>query len=129
MIFTQTKLFASDNSGAKLLHVIGIAGPKKVGTIGSLLTVSIKSIKSGSTSGPNTQAKVKPGEVHKALLVRTKKPTMRPDGRLVRFDDNAAVLLLPDGNPMGTRVIGPVGQELRQSGKWTKILSLASKIL
>jgi ribosomal protein L14 len=73
--------------------------------------------------------KVKKGEVHKALIVRTKRDRPRPDGRRIRFDDNAIILLNPDFTPMASRVYGPIADEVRTKGDWAKVLALASKVL
>lgn len=121
MIFPQTRLIVADNTGAKIIQCIGIMGKKKVASVGRIITVSIKSIR-------NNTSKVKPGEVHKALVVRTKKNIQRQDGQIVRFDDNAAILLTPDFSPMGTRITGPVAHELYK-GNWSKVLSLATRII
>ena len=121
MIYAQTKLVVADNSGAKLIQCIGMIGKKKVASVGRIITVAIKSVKDNT-------AKVKQGEVHRALVVRTKKHIQRPDGQVIRFDDNAAILLTADFSPMGTRVFGPVAHELYK-GNWTKVLSLATRVI
>ena len=121
MIFQQSKILIADNTGAKLAKCIGMLGQSKVGKVGKIITVSICDTKSGAT-------KVKKGEKHKALIVRTKKPIQRPNGQWVRFDDNAAILLTPDFSPLGTRISGPIAQELRTS-TWAKVLSLTQHIL
>lgn len=120
MIQKLTKLNVADNSGAKIIQCIGTFNNLKVASIGDLITVSIK--KALGT------AKVKKGEVHKALIVRTKKEIRREDGRTIKFDENSAILLAPDRKTMlGSRVLGPVPIELRKD--WAKVLSVSSKIV
>jgi len=137
MILRQTRLAVADNTGGKVAMCIGMLGkPHHVAGIGRIINVTIKEARpisnvgpggnSGSSSGGAT--KVKQGQVTKALVIRTRKEFQRPDGRVIRFGDNACVLLGPDHKPLGTRVVGPVPAELKQGG-WLKILSLASKII
>lgn len=114
-----TRLFVSDNSGAKVAMVIGYLGHVKPAVVGSVVTVTIKET--------GNQAKVKKGEICRALIVRTKRQWTRPDGRTIKFDDNAAVLLGPDHKAIGTRVFGPLPEELR--GGWMRIVSLGTKIV
>jgi large subunit ribosomal protein L14 len=121
MIFPQTRLVVADNTGAKLIQCIGMLGKKKVASVGRIITVSVKSVR-------NSSAKVKPGEVHRALVVRTKKHIQRSDGQFVRFDDNAAIILTPDFSPLGTRITGPVSHELL-NGNWAKVVSLATRVI
>lgn len=124
MIFRQTRLVVADNTGARVAQCIGMLGhPQDEARIGRVIKVAIKEIK---PSAPNL--KVKPGQVHNALVIRQRQQMGRSDGRVLRFDDNAVVLLTPDMKPLGTRVIGPVPQELRK-GNWLKILSLSSKVI
>jgi large subunit ribosomal protein L14 len=124
MIFRQTRLVVADNTGARVAQCIGMLGhPQDEARIGRVIKVAIKEIKS---SAPNL--KVKPGQVHNALVIRQRQQMGRSDGRVLRFDDNAVVLLTPDMKPLGTRVVGPVPQELRK-GNWLKILSLSSKVI
>lgn len=124
MIFRQTRLVVADNTGARVAQCIGMLGhPQDEARIGRVIKVAIKEIK---PSAPNL--KVKPGQVHNALIIRQRQQMGRSDGRILRFDDNAVVLLSPDMKPLGTRVIGPVPQELRK-GNWLKILSLSSKVI
>ncbi len=120
MIQPASRLVIADNTGARVAMCIGMLGKNHVASVGRVISVTIKKVKPG--------AKVKQGEVHKAVIVRTKKELGRDDGRWVKFDDNAAVLLTPDFKPMGTRVIGPVAAELRKLN-WMKIVSLAEKII
>lgn len=136
MILKQTRLIVADNSGGKVAMCIGMLGkPSHVASIGRIINVAIKEAKpipssehTNSSSSSGAGSKVKQGQVHKALVIRTRKEFQRPDGRVVRFDDNACVLLAPDLKPLGSRVIGPVPAELKK-GNWLKILSLSSKII
>ena len=122
MIITETKLSVADNSGAKLVQCIKVLGGSKrrSASIGDVIVVSVKE------AIPN--GKVKIGEVTKAVVVRTKKGVFRQDGSTIRFDNNSAVLLTKEGDPIGTRIFGPVTRELR-SKKFTKIISLAPEVL
>ena len=122
MVQVQTMLLVADNSGAKRVMCIKVLGGtrKRYARIGDIITVSVKE------AIPRGIAKK--GNVHRAVVVRTKKELRREDGSYVRFDDNAAVLLNPQGEPLATRVFGPVGRELRKKG-FTKIVSLAPEVL
>ena len=123
MIRAQTRLTAADNSGAKQLYCIKVLGGsrRRYASVGDIIVVSVKE------AIPN--AKVKKGDVMKAVVVRTKKEVRRPDGSYIRFDDNAAVILEPDTqNPRGTRIFGPVARELRDK-QYMKIVSLAPEVL
>ena len=95
----------------------------------SKLTNKNKISPSLNLSAAVSSFKVKKGEVHKALLIRTKKPMTRPDSRRVRFDDNAVILLNPDFSPIGNRLYGPIADEVRAQGSWAKVLSLATRVL
>lgn len=135
MILKQTRLIVADNTGGKVAMCIGMLGkPSHVASIGRIINVAIKEAKpipeqsGGNSNSGASGGKVKQGQVHKALVIRTRKEFQRPDGRVVRFDDNACVLLAPDLKPLGTRVIGPVPAELKK-GNWLKVLSLSSKII
>lgn len=132
MILKQTRLIVADNTGGRVAMCIGMLGkPSHVASIGRIITVAIKEAKpipANEHSSNSAGGKVKQGQVHKALVIRTRKEFQRPDGRVVRFDDNACVLLAPDLKPLGTRVIGPVPAELKK-GNWLKVLSLSSKII
>ncbi len=121
MIQVQTRLEAADNTGAKSLMCIKVLGGSKrrYAGIGDLIKVSVKQAL--------PRGRVKKGEVHHALVVRTVKGVRRPDGSLIKFDANAAVLLNPRLEPIGTRVFGPVTRELR-SEKFMKIVSLAPEV-
>jgi large subunit ribosomal protein L14 len=122
MIQQETRVKVADNSGAKELLIIRILGgsTRRYGRIGDIVVGSVKkAIPNGA---------VKKGQVVKAVIVRTKKELSRTDGSRIRFDDNAAVIITPDKNPIGTRVFGPVGRELREK-KFMKIVSLAPEVL
>jgi large subunit ribosomal protein L14 len=122
MIQTQTQLDVADNSGAKKLFCIRVLGGtrRRYARIGDIIVVSIKE------AIPN--AKVKKGDVMKAVVVRTKKETSRPDGSYIKFDDNSAVLINQQREPVGTRIFGPVARELRAKN-FMKIISLAPEVL
>ncbi len=122
MIQMQTKLNEADNSGAKRLMCIKILGGshRRYASIGDVIKVSIKDA--------IPRGKVKKGEIYNAVVVRTKKGVRRPDGSVIRFDGNAAVLLNNQLQPIGTRIFGPVTRELR-SERFMKIISLAPEVL
>ena len=122
MIITETKLNVADNSGAKLVQCIKVLGGSKrrSASIGDIIVISVKE------AIPN--GKVKRGEITRAVVVRTKKGVSRQDGSTIRFDKNSAVLLTKEGEPIGTRIFGPVTRELRLK-KFTKIISLAPEVL
>ncbi len=122
MIQTETRLTVADNSGAKELYCIKVLGGSKrrYAGIGDIIVVSVKE------AIPN--AKVKKGDVVKAVVVRTKKEVSRPDGSMIRFDDNSAVIINPSNEPIGTRIFGPVARELRAK-RFMKIISLAPEVL
>jgi len=122
MIQMRTMLEAADNSGAKRLQCIKVLGGtnRKYASLGDVIVVSVKE------ALPNS--KVKKGEVMRAVVVRTAKEVGRPDGSYIRFDDNAAVLINPQLEPVGTRIFGPVARELRAK-KFMKIISLAPEVL
>lgn len=122
MIQMRTRLDVADNSGAKSVMCIKVLGGsrRKYASIGDVIVVSVKD------ALPN--AKVKKGDVLKAVIVRTKKALSRTDGSYIRFDTNSAVLINPQLEPIGTRIFGPVARELRAK-KFTKIISLAPEVL
>jgi large subunit ribosomal protein L14 len=122
MVQTTTTLDVADNSGAKKVMCIRVLGgtKRKYASIGDVIVVSIKE------AIPN--AKVKKGEVAKAVIVRTKKEVSRQDGSYIRFDSNSAVLVDKDNEPVGTRIFGPVARELRAK-RFMKIISLAPEVL
>ena len=122
MIQMQSYLDVADNSGAKELMCIKVLGGSKrrYAGIGDIIKVSVKDA--------IPRGKVKKGEVYDAVVVRTRKGVRRPDGSLIRFDGNAAVLLNNKHEPIGTRILGPVTRELR-SEKFMKIVSLAPEVL
>ncbi len=122
MIQMQTNLEVADNSGARRVQCIKVLGGSKrrYAGIGDIIKVSVKEA--------IPRSKVKKGEVYRAVVVRTKKGVRRPDGSLIRFDGNAAVLLNNQNQPIGTRIFGPVTRELR-SENFMKIVSLAPEVL
>jgi large subunit ribosomal protein L14 len=122
MIQAQTVLNAADNSGARRLMCIKVLGGSKrrYAHIGDVIKVSVKDA--------IPRGKVKKGEVYSAVVVRTRKGVRRPDGSLIRFDSNAAVLLNTRLEPIGTRIFGPVTRELRTE-KFMRIVSLAPEVL
>lgn len=122
MIQAQTRLKVADNSGAKEIMCIKVMGGSFVrsGNIGDVIVASVKSVI------PN--GSVKKGQVVKAVIVRTTKGIMRPDGSHIKFDDNAAVIIGADKNPVGTRIFGPIARELREKD-YMKIISLAPEVL
>ena len=122
MIQTQTKLRAADNSGAKSLQCIKVLGGSKrrYASVGDIIVVSVKE------AIPNS--KVKKGDVMRAVIVRTSKEIHRPDGSYIKFDDNSAVLISQQKEPIGTRIFGPVARELRAKN-FMKIISLAPEVL
>jgi large subunit ribosomal protein L14 len=122
MIQMQTRLQAGDNSGARELMCIKVLGGSKrrYAGVGDVIKVSVKDA--------IPRGKVKKGEVYDAVVVRTRKGVRRADGSLIRFDGNAAVLLTPKLEPIGTRIFGPVTRELR-TAQFMKIISLAPEVL
>lgn len=122
MIQVQTTLDVADNSGARQVQCIKVIGgsKRKTATVGDVIIVSVKKA--------IPKGKVKKGDVQRALIVRTSKEIHRPDGSSIRFDSNAAVLVDKDGEPIGTRIFGPVTRELRAKN-FVKIMSLAPEVL
>ena len=122
MIQQETRLKVADNSGDKEVLCIKVLGGsrKRYAKTGDLIVITVKKALPGSN--------VKKGEVHKAVVVRTRKERKRKDGSYIRFDDNAAVLVNENKEPKGTRVFGPVARELREK-KFMKILSLAPEVI
>lgn len=122
MIQMQTNLEVADNSGARRVQCIKVLGGSKRRTagVGDIIVVSIKEA--------IPRGKVKKGDVHRAVIVRTAKEIHRADGSSIRFDNNAAVLVNKDGEPIGTRIFGPVVRELRAKNHM-KIISLAPEVL
>ena len=122
MIQKQSMLEVADNSGAKKMMVIHVSGStrKRFAYLGDVVRVTVKKAVPGGT--------VKKGEVLNAVIVRTKKEVRRSDGSYVRFDDNAAVIIDKDKQPVGTRIFGPIARELRAEG-YVKIISLAPEVL
>ena len=122
MIQMQTNLDVADNSGARRVQCIKVLGGSKrrTATVGDVIVVSIKEA--------IPRGKVKKGDVHQAVIVRTAKEIRRADGTSIRFDRNAAVLINKQGEPIGTRIFGPVVRELR-ARRYMKIISLAPEVL
>lgn len=122
MVQQESRLKVADNTGAKEVLCIKVLGGsrKKYARVGDLIVVTIKKTIPASN--------LKKGEVHRAIVVRTKKEIKRKDGSYIRFDDNAAVLLTSAGEPRGTRIFGPVARELRDGG-YMKIVSMASEVM
>ncbi|MEJ0062516.1 MAG: 50S ribosomal protein L14 [Alphaproteobacteria bacterium] len=122
MIQMESTLQVADNSGAKLVACIKVLGgsKRKFASVGDVIVVSVKDA--------IPRGRVKKGDVHKAVIVRTRKEVRRDDGTSIRFDTNAAVLVNKDKEPIGTRVFGPVTRELRNLG-FMKIISLAEEVL
>jgi large subunit ribosomal protein L14 len=122
MIQTYTICDSADNSGAKKLMCIRVLGGtrRKYASLGDVIVVSVKEAL--------PHAKIKKGDVKKAVIVRTAKEVRRQDGSYIKFDDNSVVLIDQAGEPVGTRIFGPVARELR-SKKFTKIISLAPEVL
>ncbi|MBO23329.1 MAG: 50S ribosomal protein L14 [Rhodospirillaceae bacterium] len=122
MIQMQTNLEVADNSGARRVQCIKVLGGSKRMTagVGDVIVVSVKEA--------IPRGRVKKGEIHRAVIVRTKKDISRSDGSTIRFDSNAAVLINPQGEPIGTRIFGPVTRELR-ARRYMKIISLAPEVL
>ena len=122
MLQQESRVKVADNTGAKELltiRVLGGSGRRYAG-IGDTIVATVKDAIPGGG--------VKKGDVVKAVIVRTKKQTRRPDGSYIKFDENAAVILKNDGDPRGTRIFGPVGRELRDK-KFMKIISLAPEVI
>ena len=122
MIQQETRMRVADNSGARELSVIKVLGGtrRRYANIGDVVTCSVKSATPGGA--------VKKGQVVKAVIVRTKRGLKRVDGSVIRFDDNAAVIIKDDLTPVGTRIFGPVTRELRSEG-FMRIISLAAEVL
>ena len=122
MIQVESTLQVADNSGAKKVACIKVLGGshRRYASVGDIIVVSVKEAMPHS--------KVKKGDVMKAVIVRTAKEVRRADGSYIKFDTNAAVLLTKQGEPVGTRIFGPVARELRDH-EYTKILSLAPEVL
>ena len=122
MIQMRTRLEVADNSGARSVMCVKVLGgsKRKTASIGDVIVVSVKEA--------IPRGRVKKGDVHRAVIVRTRYAVRRSDGSFVRFDRNAAVLISKEGEPIGTRIFGPVTRELRSKG-YMKIISLAPEVL
>lgn len=121
MIQTQSRLSVADNTGARSVMCIRVMKTKRdYAKVGEVIKVTVKEAQ--------PHGMVKAGEVLEAVVVRTKAPIRRKDGSVLRFDNNAAVIIDPKGNPRGTRIFGPVARELRD-GNFMKVVSLAPEVL
>ena len=122
MIQMQTNLDVADNSGARRVQCIKVLGgsKRKTAGIGDVIVISVKEA--------IPRGRVKKGDIHRAVIVRTAKEIRRQDGSAIRFDRNAAVLINPQGEPIGTRIFGPVTRELRAK-QFMKIISLAPEVI
>ncbi len=122
MIQAESNLEVADNSGARRVQCIKVLGgsKRKYASVGDIIVVTVKEA--------IPRGRVKKGDVHRAVVVRTAKDINRPDGQAIRFDKNAAVLINKTGEPIGTRIFGPVTRELRAK-KYMKIISLAPEVL
>ena len=122
MLQQESRMKVADNTGAKELLAIRILGGsgRRYASIGDVVVATVKDAIPGGS--------VKKGDVVKAVIVRTKKETRRPDGSYIKFDENAVVIIKKDGEPQGTRIFGPVGRELRDK-KFMKIISLAPEVI
>jgi large subunit ribosomal protein L14 len=122
MIQVETNLEVADNSGARRVQCIRVLGGshRRWGSVGDIIVVAVKEA--------IPRGKVKKGDIHTAVVVRTAKEVRRPDGTAIRFDKNAAVLITAQGEPIGTRIFGPVTRELRAK-RFMKIISLAPEVL
>jgi len=122
MIQMQTNLDVADNSGARRVQCIKVLGgsKRKFASVGDVIVVTVKEA--------IPRGRVKKGDVHRAVIVRTAKEIRRPDGSTIRFDRNAAVLISKTGEPIGTRIFGPVVRELRAK-RFMKIISLAPEVI
>ncbi len=122
MVQAESKLRVADNTGAKVVQCIKVLGGtrRRYARVGDIIVITVKDAIPGGT--------VKKGEVRKAVVVRTRKETRRKDGTYIRFDENAGVSISDNGEPIGTRIFGPVARELREK-KFMKIISLAPEVL
>lgn len=122
MIQQESRLRVADNTGAREILCIRVLGgsTRRFAGIGDVIVATVKEAAPGGN--------VKSGEIVRAVVVRTKKETRRPDGSYIKFDENAAVILKPDGEPRGTRIFGPVGRELRDK-RYMRIISLAPEVI
>jgi large subunit ribosomal protein L14 len=122
MIQVESKLKVADNTGAKVVQCIKVLGGtgRRYASVGDVIVVTVKQAIPGGTA--------KKSDIYKAVIVRTNKEVGRPDGSYIRFDENAVVLINPQGEPLGTRIFGPVARELREKF-YMKIVSMAPEVL
>ena len=127
MIQQETNLFVADNSGARRVQCIKVLGgsKRKTASVGDIIVVAVKD---ADPQSPNRSAKIRKGDVARAVIVRTAKEIRRADGSALRFDRNAAVIINRQNEPVGTRIFGPVTRELR-GRNFMKIISLAPEVL
>ena len=127
MIQQETNLFVADNSGARRVQCIKVLGgsKRKTASVGDIIVVAVKD---ADPQSPDRSAKIRKGDVARAVIVRTAREIRRPDGSALRFDRNAAVIINRQNEPVGTRIFGPVTRELR-SRNFMKIISLAPEVL
>ncbi|KAI8903781.1 ribosomal protein L14b/L23e [Gorgonomyces haynaldii] len=125
MIQLKSFLKVIDNSGALVVECINVMGNKKIASIGDEIVVAVKKARPAVVG---QQQKLKKGDVARALVTRTHKEVMRRDGSFIQFDDNACVMINKQGQPLGTRIVGPVGEEVRQK-RWAKIVAMATRIV
>lgn len=128
MIQKETRMDVADNTGAKVVQMIGVLGGSTAKGKFTRRTMGVGDQFVGTVKKAIPNADVKPGDKVKAVIVRTKYPTRRQDGSYVRFDSNACVLIADDGNPRGTRIFGAVARELREKN-YMKIVSLATEVV
>ncbi|KAK9469344.1 ribosomal protein L14b/L23e [Lipomyces arxii] len=130
MIYLKTILNVIDNSGAALVECVNVLGkgPKSAGRIGDRITVVVQTLRSAKLVNQTSLAnRVQRGDVRHAVIVRTKKEFTRPNGDVLRFDDNACVLINKQGEPVGSRIMGTVGRELKTG--FPKIIALAPRVV
>ncbi|KAI8873319.1 mitochondrial ribosomal protein subunit L38 [Ramicandelaber brevisporus] len=137
MIIAKSWLKVIDNSGGVMVECIKVLKNARWADVGDEIVVAVQKTRaatapsvggSAASAAQSAANRVSKGDVRRAVIVRTKSPIRRPDGRFVRFDDNACVLLAKEGSPLGTRITGPVAAELRHK-RWTKVVSLAPRVV
>ncbi|OLY84851.1 54S ribosomal protein L38, mitochondrial [Smittium mucronatum] len=128
MIQMKSRLSVIDNSGALIVECIKVLRNAKWASVGDEIVVSVKNARPIADGSAISANRIKKGDVRRALIVRTKKEIRRPDGRFVRFDDNACVLINSQKQPIGSRILSLVSRELREKN-WIKVVSLAPKVV
>ena len=130
MIQLKSVLNVIDNSGATLAECIKCLHNATTASLGDEIVITVRKSRPQSLTPASTATtKLRKGDVRRAVIVRVKKPVRRWDGRYVGFSDNACVLVDQKGGPLGTRVLGPIAQEVKQCAKWDKVVALAPRIL